>query len=71
MPGTDGVAFYETMKRLQVHDRFVLMTGGAFTPRATSFLSSVQCAHIAKLFTPDQLEAVLQKVTRGAAKPRG
>ena len=51
------------MRRLGVSDRFVLMTGGAFTPRTTKFLASVQCARIAKPFTPDQLEAVLQKVT--------
>lgn len=63
MPGLDGVAFFEEMRRLGVADRFVLMTGGAFTPRTTTFLAGVQCARIAKPFTPDQLEAVLQKVT--------
>lgn len=70
MPGLDGVAFFEEMRRLGVSDRFVLMTGGAFTPRTTAFLTTVRCARIAKPFTPDQLEAVLRKVTSGVATPR-
>jgi DNA-binding NtrC family response regulator len=71
MPGLDGVAFFEETKRLGLSDRFILMTGGSFTPRTTEFLASVQCARIAKPFTPDQLDAVLRKVTSGVATPRG
>jgi signal transduction histidine kinase/CheY-like chemotaxis protein len=70
MPVIDGVAFYEHMKRLGISDRFVLMTGGAYTPRATTFLATVQCARIAKPFTPAQLTAVLARVTNDAAAPR-
>lgn len=69
MPGTDGIAFYEEMKRLGVNDRFVLMTGGAYTARTSEFLAKARCAGIQKPFTPDQLEVVLAKLTSGVAKP--
>jgi signal transduction histidine kinase len=75
MPQFDGAAFYEEMKRLGAADRFVLMTGGAYTSRTTAFLANAQCARIEKPFTPDQLDAVLAKVTakltRDDAAPRG
>lgn len=64
MPEVDGVTFYERMKSLGVGDRFVLMTGGAFTPRAAEFIASNACATIGKPFPLDQLLVLLDDVSR-------
>ena len=65
MPGLDGAAFYERMVALGIADRFVLMTGGAFTERAAEFLAQAACPRISKPFQVERLLALLEDVTRG------
>ena len=63
MPELDGVTFYERMKALGVSDRFVIMTGGAFTSRAAKFITSKVCRSISKPFQLERLLALLDEVT--------
>ena len=65
MPGIDGVTFYERMEALGIADRFVLMTGGAFTPRAAEFIARRACPRIGKPFLLERLLTLLDEVTRG------
>lgn len=64
MPGMDGVTFYEHMAEMGVADRFILMTGGAFTARASDFVRSGACPSISKPFLLERLLALLEDVTR-------
>ena len=63
MPGTDGVTFYERMQEMGIADRFVVMTGGAFAPRAADFVRSGVCPSIGKPFLLERLLALLDEVT--------
>ena len=45
--------------------RLVLMTGGAYTPRARAFLQAVQCPRVEKPFRPEQLEALIAALVGG------
>ena len=65
MPGTDGASFYERMELLGIADRFVLMTGGAFTPRAAEFIARDLCPRIGKPFPLEHLLDLLDDVTQG------
>jgi DNA-binding NtrC family response regulator len=62
MPEIDGVTFYERMQAMGIADRFVLMTGGAFAPRAASFVESRACPSISKPFLLERLLALLDRV---------
>lgn len=62
MPHIDGIDFHREMDRLGVAQRFVLMTGGAFSTRTNEFLSRSGCPRIAKPFTREELEVVLSAV---------
>jgi signal transduction histidine kinase/ActR/RegA family two-component response regulator len=64
MPDVDGAAFYERMVALGIGDRFVLMSGGAFTPRATEFVGRCACPSISKPFLLERLIVLLDEVTR-------
>lgn len=64
MPELDGMAFYVQMKALGVENRFVLMTGGAFTATAAAFLKSGECPSINKPFLIDELLTLLDDVTQ-------
>lgn len=64
MPEMDGVTFYERMQSMGIADRFVLMTGGAFTPRASEFLARNACPSIGKPFLLERLLALLDSVSR-------
>jgi signal transduction histidine kinase/ActR/RegA family two-component response regulator len=64
MPEIDGVTFFEQMQSLGVEDRFLLMTGGAFTARAAEFVSRRACRSIEKPFMIDRLLALLDEVSR-------
>jgi len=59
MPELDGIAFYRHLEVLGLASRFVLMTGGAFTPHGEQFLHRESCRRINKPFTFEQLVAVL------------
>lgn len=63
MPDLDGAAFYARMTGLGIADRFVLMTGGAFTPRAAEFVASKRCPAISKPFLLEKLLKLLDQVT--------
>lgn len=63
MPVMDGATFYERMQEMGIADRFVLMTGGAFTPRAADFVRSGACPSISKPFLLERLLALLDDVT--------
>lgn len=63
MPDIDGAAFHERMREMGIGDRFVLMTGGAFTPRAAEFVRTGVCPSIVKPFVLERLLALLDTVT--------
>lgn len=67
MPEIDGVTFYERMQAMGIGDRFVLMTGGAFAPRAASFVESRACPTISKPFLLERLLALLDRVAPARA----
>lgn len=69
MPAIDGAAFYERMVALGIGDRFVLMSGGAFTPRATEFVGRAACPSITKPFLLEHLIMLLDEVTRIPSAP--
>jgi two-component system NtrC family sensor kinase len=64
MPEVDGATFYARMAELGVADRFVLMTGGAFTPHAAEFVRRGVCPRIDKPFMLERLLTLLDQVTR-------
>ena len=61
MPAMTGMDLYEevTRHRPELGDRFVFMTGGAFTDRASEFLSRVPNDRIDKPFNRSALKALL------------
>jgi len=65
MPDIDGAAFYERLTDLGIADRFVLMTGGAYTPRTSAFISRGVCPTISKPFLLERLLVILDQVTLG------
>ena len=67
MPVIDGATFYERVQAMGMGDRFVLMTGGAFTPRAAAFVESRACATISKPFLLEDLLALLDRVAPASA----
>jgi signal transduction histidine kinase/ActR/RegA family two-component response regulator len=73
MPEVSGVDVYEALRLLdpRLLERVVLMTGGAFTPRASEFLSSVNAPMLEKPFAPGQLRAIASSFgRRERAEPR-
>jgi two-component system cell cycle sensor histidine kinase/response regulator CckA len=69
MPELSGVDLYNWLRPIepQMLERFVFMTGGAFTPRAEQFLRDIPNARLDKPFHPDDLRRVIasvQPVTR-------
>lgn len=69
MPLVSGVQVYEAVRMRRPHllDRFVFMTGGAFTPRGQEFLDLVQAPVLAKPFDVAVLRGA---VTACAARAR-
>ncbi len=65
MPNIDGASFYERMSSLGIAERFILMTGGAFTPRAIEFMSRAACPTVSKPFMLERLLALIDDVTQG------
>jgi len=66
MPGLTGMDLYELVRELDpaLAERFVFLTGGAFTPRATEFLDSVSNAWLVKPFSPAVLRAFIHDFLR-------
>jgi CheY-like chemotaxis protein len=69
MPGMTGMELYGELERAspEVAGRVIFMTGGAFTPRAVSFLQSVPNPKIGK---PLNLEELRMLVARRAVEAR-
>lgn len=61
MPDVSGIAVYEQISaaRPELRDRFVFMTGGAFTERAREFLETYPGVHLEKPFDLREVEAVI------------
>ena len=66
MPGLTGMDLYELVRDFDpaLAERFVFLTGGAFTPRATEFLDSVSNAWLVKPFSPAVLRAFIHDFLR-------
>jgi CheY-like chemotaxis protein len=62
MPGVDGLTLYEGLvtRRSPLASRFVLVTGGAFTPAAADALASHTLPRLQKPFDADALGAILR-----------
>lgn len=69
MPELSGADVYEWVQRVEpaLVDRFVFMTGGAFTPRAREFLARVRNPRLDKPFDPSELRAMIDRI---APRPR-
>ena len=61
MPEISGMELYERVlaSRPALADRFVFMTGGAFTDRAREFLKRHRCPRIEKPFSLEEVERLL------------
>ena len=62
MPGIDGLALYEGLvaRRSPLAQRFVLVTGGAFTPATVNSLASHSVPRLQKPFDSVELGALLR-----------
>ena len=66
MPELSGVDLYNWLRPIepQMVERFVFMTGGAFTARAEQFLRDIPNPRLDKPFSPDDLRRVIASVPR-------
>ena len=69
MRDLSGMDLYEQARRARpgVEQRFIFMTGGAFTARARDFVAQVKCPCLVKPFHPHQVVAALRR--RPASTP--
>ena len=73
MPALDGIDLWEAVARArpELRERVVFMSGGAFTPRATSFLEANEVPCLSKPVDAAALRAfVASRVDRGGAGRR-
>jgi CheY-like chemotaxis protein len=72
MPDIPGMEVFAKVKeaRPDLRDRFVFMTGGAFTPEARSFLEHVPNARIEKPFDVQSLRALIRERVAAAHQQR-
>jgi CheY-like chemotaxis protein len=66
MPDLSGMDLYERLREqsLQITQRFIFMTGGAFTPRAREFLKTVPNPWLEKPFDAREMPRLLAQVLR-------
>ncbi len=66
-----GMDVYEVMKlaRPGMEKRMIFMTGGAFTPRASTFVSTVENSCLEKPFPLEELMRAIRNVVRETAQP--
>jgi signal transduction histidine kinase/CheY-like chemotaxis protein len=71
MPEVSGMDVYEAVRLVNpaLLARIVLMTGGAFTPRARDFLASIETPLLEKPFEASELRALVS--TLASAAPKG
>ncbi len=64
MPGMSGMDLHRQLAELRpgLEERFVFMTGGAFTPRATEFLARVGNQRLEKPFDLAQVRRMVRKL---------
>jgi two-component system, cell cycle sensor histidine kinase and response regulator CckA len=69
MPDVNGAAVYASVKRdhPELAERFVFMTGGAFTTRAREFLAQHPGAQLEKPFNIADIEKILGQLAASAA----
>ena len=69
MRDLSGMDLFEHVRRVRpgLEQRFIFMTGGAFTVRAREFVAQVKCPCLAKPFHPHQVVAALRR--RPASTP--
>jgi PAS domain S-box-containing protein len=72
MPAMSGMELYERVRAEWpgVEQRFVFMTGGAFTPRSRAFLSTASISCLKKPFDADQLRKAIGQVALPLEPPR-
>jgi len=65
MPTFSGIQVYEALARQQPEllERFVFITGGAFTDHARDFLETYRGARLEKPFHVADVEAILKRTT--------
>jgi CheY-like chemotaxis protein len=63
MPDLTGMDLYEQLRRDAAGNekRIIFMTGGAFTPRAKSFLAKIPNAWVEKPFDFDQIQTLVDQ----------
>jgi CheY-like chemotaxis protein len=68
MPTMTGMDLYESLsaRKDTITERFVFMTGGAFTPRAREFLERVPNPRVEKPFDPTRLRTLVRQILSGA-----
>jgi signal transduction histidine kinase/ActR/RegA family two-component response regulator len=73
MPEVSGIDVYEALRLIDpdLVERVVLMTGGAFTKRASEFLARVETPTLEKPFEPDQLRTLVHAIDRRRAHDSG
>jgi CheY-like chemotaxis protein len=66
MPEMSGMDLYTWLRPIEpaLVDRFVFMSGGAFTPRAERFLAETTNPRLDKPFPPDELRRIIDGVVR-------
>lgn len=66
MPEMSGMDLYTWLRPIEpaLVDRFVFMSGGAFTPRAERFLAETTNPRLDKPFPPDELRRMIDGVVR-------
>jgi two-component system, cell cycle sensor histidine kinase and response regulator CckA len=64
MPGMNGVELYETLKQRnsKTIDRFIFLTGGAFTAQTIKFLEQSEHTRIDKPFETKALLAAMESI---------
>ncbi|HSZ82260.1 MAG TPA: ATP-binding protein [Polyangia bacterium] len=72
MPEVSGMGLHEQVRARwpALAERFVFVTGGAFSPDAKRFLEESTCAVIQKPFRVEDLLALVERKTREDAGPR-
>ncbi|HWB77254.1 MAG TPA: response regulator, partial [Nannocystaceae bacterium] len=63
MPGITGMDIFEQVRArdAKLADRFVFLTGGAWSPRTREFLEGVTNPHVAKPFQPAVLREIVAR----------
>jgi len=64
MPGLSGMDLYARVRERhpKLADRFVFMTGGAFTVKSQRFLDATSNPRIEKPFDADRVHAVVEEI---------